>query len=131
MPLVACPNCQRKLQVPDAGPRRQVRCPSCQTLFLASAAERVDRSSSSRRAPIDVPPELADPEPEPDDAAWEAADEIEAETPPPRNRRSEGPEDGEPGGPAAAGSARPQLGLWLAVGVLAGAVALFGMWMLR
>jgi hypothetical protein len=74
---------------------------------------------------------LAGPEPEPDDAEWEAADAIEAETPPPRDRRSEEPEDGGPDGPAAAESARTQLGLWLAVGVLAGAVALFGMWMLR
>jgi hypothetical protein len=131
MPLVACPNCQRKLQVPDAGPRRQVRCPSCQTLFLASAADRVDRGGSSRRAPIDVPPDRDDPEPEPDDASWEEADEVEAETPPSRDRRSEEPEDGGPDGPAVAEQARPQLGVWLAVGVLAGAVALFGMWMLR
>jgi hypothetical protein len=131
MSLVACPNCQRKLQVPDAGPRRQVRCPSCQTLFLASAAERVDRGDASRRAPIDVAPDRAETEPEPDDAGWEEADEVEAETPPPRTRRSEEPEDREPDGPAVTEPARTQLGLWLAIGVLAGAVVLVGMWMLR
>ena len=93
MPIVACPNCQNKLQVPDAGPRRQVRCPGCQTLFLASSAERVDKGGGpSRRARIDVP--RAAGEPDPDDVGWEPVEDEEA-APSPRRRADEA-DDAEP-----------------------------------
>jgi hypothetical protein len=122
MPIVACPNCLNKLRVEDAGPRRQVRCPACQAVFLASAAERVDKGAGpSRRAPIDVPTAKAVPptDPEPDDAGPEVVEEPE---PPKPRRRAEEPADVEPEEPAAAeepaGPPRSWFGLGVALGAL-------------
>lgn len=52
--IVACPSCSRQLRVPDELLGKQVKCPSCQTIFTAEAPE-----------PAPPPPPPVEPEPVP------------------------------------------------------------------
>src|SRR5262249_18427186 len=37
--IVACPECQKRLKLDDASLGKRLRCPACQTLFIASGPE--------------------------------------------------------------------------------------------
>jgi predicted Zn finger-like uncharacterized protein len=56
--ITSCPQCQRKLRVPDELLGQPVKCPSCENVFTASA--------EAPAAPPPVPPTTAREEHEPD-----------------------------------------------------------------
>jgi hypothetical protein len=66
--LVACPNCKRKLRVPDDLVGRKVKCPGCQEPFTADAggaetlALRPEKPREGRVADRPMPPEGRDEE---------------------------------------------------------------------
>jgi len=84
MPLVTqCPNCERKLRVPDDFLGKRVRCPACKEVFTPSAGEEAS-SPSAEPAPR-TPRKLVRPIPA----------EYEDEPPRVRRRREEPPPDDE------------------------------------
>src|SRR5262249_19337219 len=44
--IISCPNCQRKLQVPDSLLGQDVQCPTCNATFVAAAGGQVTPSTS-------------------------------------------------------------------------------------
>jgi predicted Zn finger-like uncharacterized protein len=108
MPQVTeCPECQRKLRVPDELLGKKVKCPSCGTTFAAAASEQAlptaplqeeDTSPPARRKSAPPPEEQYEmeeapqrrrraPEPEEDDLDEEPDDEEEEEEYEERPRR--------------------------------------------
>ena len=51
--LVACPQCERKLKVPDTLLGKRVKCPGCQTTFTAAAAAKAAPAKPAPRRPMD------------------------------------------------------------------------------
>jgi predicted Zn finger-like uncharacterized protein len=49
--LVKCPHCQKQLNVPDNLLGKNVKCPSCQNAFVATAESAAEPPSVSRRVP--------------------------------------------------------------------------------
>ncbi|HEY7425504.1 MAG TPA: hypothetical protein VH682_14835 [Gemmataceae bacterium] len=110
--IITCPDCERKLRVPDNLLGKKVRCPSCSVLFKAAAAETGAEESteepeakpSVRRRPAVRDERYADSprssrrrideEEEEDDRPRRRRDEIdEEEDDRPRRRRNEEDED--------------------------------------
>jgi predicted Zn finger-like uncharacterized protein len=87
--IVQCPNCDKKLRVPDNLLGKGVKCPGCGKTFSAkaaagSAADEVQTKPASRRAP--------DPEPEEEEQkrpTRRRADEDDEEDRPRRRRRED------------------------------------------
>src|SRR5947209_14186547 len=57
---IACPNCRLKLQLPDEFQGQKVRCPKCDTAFIADArtsvtAQAPPRSPQSQEIQADSP----------------------------------------------------------------------------
>jgi tRNA A-37 threonylcarbamoyl transferase component Bud32 len=61
MPLVTrCPHCQKPAQVPDNFGGKQVRCPSCQKVFVAAApAREAVAAAAAPRPAAPIPPPVA------------------------------------------------------------------------
>src|SRR5213594_4231752 len=59
--LIACPSCQRQLNVPDNASGKQVRCPApdCGTVFFVPAAPAGMPSTTSSVQPAPVPRPVA------------------------------------------------------------------------
>lgn len=82
--LVACPNCARKLKVPDTLLGKRVKCPGCQSVFTAAAARPSKPGVATKKAP---PPPARKPSRDDDDdgpqqydVATEESAEEEGET---------------------------------------------------
>jgi hypothetical protein len=84
MPIIACPQCQKKLQLPDSFAGKQVQCPGCKNIF-APAVE------SEYPPPPSGPPPL--PARRDDDRAGGRDDDYDFQE---RPRRSRYDEDDEP-----------------------------------
>src|SRR5689334_1457727 len=55
--VIGCPKCGQKMQVPDGSGGKQVRCPSCKTVFVVgAAAARQPVGAAAAAAPRPVPP---------------------------------------------------------------------------
>ena len=135
--IVSCPDCNRKLRVPDDLLGKKVKCPGCGQKFLAEAAEapedarpraavtaRLDDEPPRRRTDADVAPK-----------SRRGRDEEEDEDYPASRRRDDDDEDHR-GGPVASradvrtGWERVRFGVnlviigtWVLVGTIATAVA--------
>ena len=89
--LVNCPQCERKLRVPEDLLGKEVKCPSCGTTFPAVVADEVAEDVSAHEAPPE--PEPAD-KPAPDKGirrrVMNEDEDEENEEPRSRRRRSRG-----------------------------------------
>jgi len=77
---LVCPECQRKMRLPDGVLGKKVKCPTCAAVFVATAPEA---------AAVPVPPPVPVPVPEPEDR-------DEYVSPPPRSWSSSRAEREEP-----------------------------------
>lgn len=78
--LVACPNCDRKLKVPETLLGKRVRCPACKTVFAAKAVSAAARPAAKKTPPAGTRrPAEDDDGPEQYDVAVEEKPEEEDE----------------------------------------------------
>jgi predicted Zn finger-like uncharacterized protein len=54
--IINCPQCERKLRVPDDLLGQQVKCPTCSTTFTATAAPSEAPAPAPQAAPAPAPP---------------------------------------------------------------------------
>ncbi len=80
--IIHCPQCQRRVQVPEELAGQQVKCPSCAAVFTAELAEQAPPGAVREDPPRPAPPtyELAHDEPP-------AAGPDDFRDPKPRRRR--------------------------------------------
>jgi len=98
--IVICPDCERKLRVPDKLLGKKVRCPACSVLFKAAAGgdgaedptEEPDAEPSVRRRPASRDERYAD---SPRSRRRPIDEEEEEEERPPRRRRIDDEEEEE------------------------------------
>jgi hypothetical protein len=84
--IVACPNCQRPLQIPESFRGQMVQCPDCQHSFEATAASSAVQASPPTSSSIASKPfDDADDRPRTRRRRFEDDDEDDRE--PPRRRR--------------------------------------------
>jgi predicted RNA-binding Zn-ribbon protein involved in translation (DUF1610 family) len=87
--IIDCPSCRRKLRVPDELVGQQVKCPTCNEIFVM-----IDESASEP-APSEAVPtvELDDPPPSPPNAPAKPAQPLEESSAPPTTGGPAAPEE--------------------------------------
>lgn len=91
MPVIACPECAKKLNVPETAAGKRVRCPGCQAVFSVPTEDTATpptplpgarTASAAQRAPVSPRKAAPPPEPEPDEREDETDDEAAADVVP-------------------------------------------------
>ncbi len=90
--VISCPDCERKLRVPDTMLGKKVKCPGCQTIFVANPAEEEEeptppRKSATRSSAVEPTPRRKAPAPPPDDDEDEDEDERPSRSSRPLSRK--------------------------------------------
>ena len=96
--ITSCPECSKKLRVPDELIGKKVKCPGCTTMFIAEADDQDEPAPPPKKAPPKALPERSRP-----DAVTSSPrakrrddDEEEEEAPRPRAKKREEDEDERP-----------------------------------
>src|SRR4051812_46791101 len=61
--VISCPKCSTRMQVPDDATGKQVKCPSCQNLFVSGAPALQPAGAAAGAASGSVPRPAAAPPP--------------------------------------------------------------------
>jgi hypothetical protein len=117
--VIQCPQCQRKLQIPDALAGRRLRCPACQAAIVLKPAAAIPVATPLKTEPAPPPPTAVSskpvrpvrPAPPTDD---DDVGDVEKHAPRPRPRRA---------GRSRRREKQSNLATWLIVGIVA---AVFG-----
>jgi phage FluMu protein Com len=91
--LIRCEQCEKKLSIPEAGLGKKIRCPACQTVFVATAESAITSAPTAAPAsPTSTVKKAGGPPPMPtrrrDDDDVDERDEVD-ERPKRRRRREE------------------------------------------